>query len=1037
MSTAPERDWLEDFGIQRRKPPNFFASKDELNASTKQAHLLRRAFDVLGVDGILCSDHSPLAYFKRVKRLTPDAVRELHRQFWNHGGAPVLVLVSDDRVDVYSGMTRPAPDTGDTKVSGLVETLSRLAPAVREFVTAIESGDFFRRNQRSFNPAHRVDRDLMENLKATRDQLHAANPPDTAAHALDALLCRLVFTCYLFDRQVIGGSYLSDLHISGASHLRDVLTIRPYNKAKNALYRLFKKLGTDFNGDLFSDDLDTEADLVREQHIATLNDFFHGTNVRTGQGAFWPYNFKLIPIEAISAIYERFLSADDEHVGAFYTPRFLAEIVLDIALRDSPSLIGQRFLDPACGSGIFLVGLFNRIAEEWKQANPGARNDKKAKELMRLMCESLFGVDINETACRITAFSLYLAYLDQLSPRDIQVLQEKGRALPPLVIPKGKPSNKTGFGNIWHADFFDEHATFPSDASLVIGNPPWGSTADDGGSADRWCAARQMPVPDKQIATAFIWKAAEHAAEHGKVCLVLPHGVLFNHSPKAVEFQKAWVQAHALDVVLNLADYQRFLFEKAEHPTVVVNYRKLGRLKHEQKIDYWSPKADWMVTRTEVMTIAPQDRSTLRVEQLLADLDSPDAPQIWKRNSWATPRDRRLLDRLSANPRLRDVVRQSRDTSPKKRWLMAEGFQPVGEGDDVREATEIDLPSKWFISASSRSVDMFLLPGDCEQLTLTRMPVRKRSNKNTQVFRRPHVLVTKGFANVAFADFDVSFRHALRGIHGPEGDRELLTFLAAYLRTPLARYYLFHTSSNWGISRQEVHVEEVLRLPFPLPDQLPDPARGWQIVREVARMVGDAARQSDGHFADRRGIIQVASAAVEPLIDEYFDVLPMERILIEDTKNIIIPSVRPTRARPLVQTIMPSTPAQRTAYSKRVCVMLSTWAKRGKFAVRGQVLASESLGVGMTIFEKVEKTEANVPMEATELDLLQVLDSLRRAVPRRHATLDLMRGVMVFSQNKLYVVKPIGQRYWTQTAAMNDADEIAGTILMQSLQEDA
>ena len=37
---------------------------------------------------------------------------------------------------------------------------------------------------------------------------------------------------------------------------------------------------------------------------------------------------------------------------------------------------------------------------------------------------------------------------------------------------------------------------------------------------------------------------------------------------------------------------------------------------------------------------------------------------------------------------------------------------------------------------------------------------------------------------------------------------------------------------------------------------------------------------------------------------------------------------------------------------------------------------------------------------------------------------------MVFDQDSLYVVKPIGQRYWSQTAALNDADEIAGTILM-------
>ena len=60
-----------------------------------------------------------------------------------------------------------------------------------------------------------------------------------------------------------------------------------------------------------------------------------------------------IPVEAISAIYERFLKDSDKLEGAFYTPRFLAEIVLNVALAKMPSLLGHRYLDPACGSGIF------------------------------------------------------------------------------------------------------------------------------------------------------------------------------------------------------------------------------------------------------------------------------------------------------------------------------------------------------------------------------------------------------------------------------------------------------------------------------------------------------------------------------------------------------------------------------------------------------------------------------------------------------------------------------------------------------------
>ena len=98
--------------------------------------------------------------------------------------------------------------------------------------------------------------------------------------------------------------------------------------------------------------------------------FFVRPTFRAVRVHFGRMTFAAIPVEAISAIYERFLKGSDKLEGAFYTPRFLAELVLDVALANSPSLLGLRCLDPACGSGIFLVGLFNRMAEEWKQANP-------------------------------------------------------------------------------------------------------------------------------------------------------------------------------------------------------------------------------------------------------------------------------------------------------------------------------------------------------------------------------------------------------------------------------------------------------------------------------------------------------------------------------------------------------------------------------------------------------------------------------------------------------------------------------------------
>jgi hypothetical protein len=622
---------------------------------------------------------------------------------------------------------------------------------------------------------------------------------------------------------------------------------------------------------------------------------------------------------------------------------------------------------------------------------------------------------------------LYLAYLDQLSPRDIQALQRRGKILPRLVATD--PSAETG--NIICADFFEDQTAHDLRADLVIGNPPWGSIATADTPAARWCANNERPLPDHQIAVAFAWKAPVHVAAGGRLCLVLPHGLLFNHNQTAISFQSAWLKTHCVDRVLNLADMQRFLFETAEHPSLVIRYRPV-RPDPRHRTEYWCPKADWTVTHAEIITIAPQDRTTILTSDLVHDLEAPDAPQLWNRHFWGTGRDLRLLDRLSDLPRLRDVIGQPRDRGEPKRWIIAEGFQPVGPGDDAVKAKSITLPSRHFIEAKSEDIGLFVLPRDCTTLPSRTVAVRRgRSDASMSVFNAPHVLVAKGFSSVAFADFDVSFRHALRGIKGPENDRNLLAFLAAYLRSNLARYFLFHTS-NWGISRQEVHVEELLRLPFVLPEDTDEPTRARDIVRKVARIVDKASQTADREMADRAGIVSAASQEIEHLVQGYFDIDPLEHKLIDDTIAITIPSTRPTRSRKSIPTLSPATPQALDTYFGQLCELLNGWSAKSPHMVRGQILGSPGIGVAVAMLQKVRKQRSSAALPSVTRDILQVLNDIRIAFPQRTATLDIVRGLMAFDGNNLYIAKPISRRFWSETAAINDADEIATTILMKS-----
>ncbi len=142
-------------------------------------------------------------------------------------------------------------------------------------------------------------------------------------------------------------------------------------------YALFRLLNGRFNGDLFpgkasdpqrqEQEWRAEMKEVKPQHLELLADFVGGKmQIRIGQQSLWPlYSFDVIPLEFISSIYEAFVTKDK---GTHYTPAYLVDIVLDTCLPWDGDEWDVKVLDPACGSGIFLVKAFQRLVYRWRRA---------------------------------------------------------------------------------------------------------------------------------------------------------------------------------------------------------------------------------------------------------------------------------------------------------------------------------------------------------------------------------------------------------------------------------------------------------------------------------------------------------------------------------------------------------------------------------------------------------------------------------------------------------------------------------------------
>ena len=92
------------------------------------------------------------------------------------------------------------------------------------------------------------------------------------------------------------------------------------------------------------------------------------------------------------------------------TPEFVEEFMLDRTLTpalDEFGLADTRLIDPACGSGHFLLGAFHRLLRAWLVREPGASE----RVLVQRALHAVFGVDINPFAAAIARFRLLIAAL--------------------------------------------------------------------------------------------------------------------------------------------------------------------------------------------------------------------------------------------------------------------------------------------------------------------------------------------------------------------------------------------------------------------------------------------------------------------------------------------------------------------------------------------------------------------------------------------------------------------------------------------------
>lgn len=1016
MSLAPASvltaEWKDRLGLRYRHSPELYESADAVS-DVPHAPAIRAALNEMGLSAIFCVQGVPTVAILETDHYDRAAIIDLHGALWNQGLASLLLVISEATLRAFSLARTPLSDPGDAfETRCLIDSLNLTSEALRfqNLIYGVESGRLWKDYGDYFPPRERIDQVLLNNLNASHELLQAAElTPDAA----QALLIQAMFIAYLEDREIVTPKYFATLSEKRAESFSSVL-----ETGDVSLFRsLFRTLHKDFNGDLFvapcSFEPNGRAPEVKPAHLTILARFRSGRDemAHSGQQRFWGYDFRYIPIELVSAVYDRFLGqrvAERRANGAYYTPMFLADTVVSQVweMLSSETQTTGNFLDPACGSGVFLVRSFQRLCEHWRAVHE--TQTIPWKTLLSLL-NQVHGWDLNGGAVRVAVFSLYVALLEEVSPRDILKLIARGKVLPELW---GK--------TLVCRDFFEVP---PNGAryQIIIGNPPWTSRRGAARSSVQWSKKAGYPMPGGEDAWAFSWKALLHLADNGLIAFLLPSmGFLHNHAKNTVEARDAFFRTSHVRRVINFADLRFQLFEKAHRPASLIIYSNLRTDNFPYHFDYWTPKADLNLRIKRVITLSSADKTTLGVGTVL------DNPLTFKQRLWMREPDAKLFGYLARFPKLGALVSDfgrlsRRREETENRWVIGQGYQPFNED---RNSGTSSLASEYVgqlpdlpITSYSRLVQTAqgLQPSPSSA-------VRRRGFEagfdGTRILIPRGVETSQNRLRAAYCDEPLTFQHILQTITVPDGESNRAKVLTAILNSRIAVWYAFHGTASFGSDRPEVQQADLLQLPFPSPADVPNPDAAEQAALELIAIVDNARERSNEPFT-----VQIAESATLRTIDrltyQYFCLSSDEIALIDDTVEAILPAIQPHEGHFPKLWGAPNE-AQRAQYAQTLVASLAVWFKGNRIDAR-LVARSADLAILRLHLGGIE----DYIEDATE-ELSDVLKQLSTHIKRPlNGNFQLMPDLRVFVGDCLYLIKPMQVRFWLRSTALADADEIA------------
>jgi type I restriction-modification system DNA methylase subunit len=900
---------------------------------------------------------------------------KIHRRLWNAGIVPLVFIFTAGQVKVLNCRQEPEFDkTTNAPSFTPFRTLEKLVAVDRAFVARQVAAGMFWENPKFKNDfvlEKTAYFKLLSHLKLFRQKLLSLKilPEPT----VNRILVMAILVKYLNDRQdaaqnrVFPPGFLRKFSHANNDDL-DALF-----REKGSCIRLFDHLSGHFNGGIFVL-TDTEKEELERADLSPLADFLKGDQDPSGQGLFWPlYSFEDLPVELISNIYEEFLAKKDK--GVVYTPPMLVDFLLDQCLPFKEETLSWKILDPACGSGVFLVGAFKRLIHCWRMANEWRKPTHL--ELQRILKNNIFGFDEKAEAVLITAFSLYVALCDELEP---------------LVIWNRLKFDNLQERNLLARDFFEivESGECGGDFDLVIGNPPFDSvlTTPAAKRVEKVSINAQRPkLPDNQLALLFLEQSFKLARNNGTVCLIQPAGPLL-YNGNALPFRGYLFDRFAIDKVFDFTPLEGVLFSKAQVAAAAI----IG--------------SNAPATKDKILHLTFRRTRAIK-EKLLFELDPYDFHWIsrefvkknkfaWKANLLGGGRLHRMLDRLFTD--FSTLGEYLEEKKRKAAWQFGEGFS-VGCGSYLNRLPNAESLAKLSPKERMQQFKLKRTPKLAPWITgrlsihpnaLTREGIgweaatpckelffQETSSSIRAIFSKPHVLIRETVEGLSipaiFLDKELVFSKQIIGVHAPQKDIDKLLELADRLNNSgLYGALAAVVSSRMLVARASSLLKsDIMDLPYP-----------------------DDMHEIDLNF--------------------------WEQALIDDIGNYFVDFRRKGEKAPVLSKTNES---DLRSFGEMYCSILNPVYKQFR------PLDPIHIEKGSFIcypFCFGDTPQIELPKEDTVIPYLVELTHRRQG-----SRLFINRIIRIYEQNVIFMIKPNQKRYWLRSIALRDADETMVDLLKQ------